>query len=193
MIFKSIDKSTIDDVVVVHKMAYLNGHFTSDFDDSLLRAYYEALIVPSSVDYSFIAYVNNNPIGLVLCGTDLNEQVKKFVEHNKFRLSGLILKNPKYILPKIKAIFSRFSKKQGKWESSAKFRLLSIAVSSEYQGKGYGKNLLMELEKRIINKNQNIYGLSVKNENKKAITFYQSLGFRLEKKESKTSYYIKDV
>ncbi|PSR55045.1 GNAT family N-acetyltransferase [Adhaeribacter arboris] len=59
---------------------------------------------------------------------------------------------------------------------------LTIVVHPEFQGKGLGKILFMQLLQEIRNNRPDIYRveLIVRESNQKAIAFYQSLGFVIE-------------
>ncbi len=54
-----------------------------------------------------------------------------------------------------------------------------LAVDPEYQGKGYGKMLIDELEKRFIKYGVVKYHLMIFKDNLKVVNFYKKLGFHL--------------
>jgi len=186
----TISPEVISDVIQVHKNAYLDDHFTNKLSDKLLEEYYLQLISSDS-RFSFILYESNTPVGFVICGSDLNSNVKAFIKANFLSVFVVLIFNPKFFLPKIKAFFTRFSK--ASWKSNANTRLLSIAVDNSIQGEGYGKKLLIELEARLLDFSHSRYGLSVKNGNKGAISFYLKNGFKKERSDAKSSYFIKDI
>ena len=192
MSIKSLDISpdVISDLIQVHKNAYLDDHFTNKLSDKLLKEYYLQL-VSSDSRFSFILYESDTPVGFIICGCDLNSNVKAFIRANFLSIFGVLIFNPKFLLPKIKAFFTRFSKTS--WKSKANTRLLSIAVNNSIQGKGYGKKLLIELETRLKGGNHTRYGLSVKNGNKGAISFYLNNGFKKERSDAKSSYFLKEI
>ena len=68
------------------------------------------------------------------------------------------------------------------------FRLLSIGVYPEYQGKGISILLLNQFEEETFDKVR-AYGLSVHINNRRAIAFYQKNGF-LFSGENSISYFM---
>ena len=83
-------------------------------------------------------------------------------------------------------------KKSNANPSSARFRLLSISVSKELQGKGTARELVLAFE-RAIPRHVNIYGLSAHANNYRAIGFYQKMGFVKEKEVKDSIYMIKHI
>ncbi len=55
--------------------------------------------------------------------------------------------------------------------------LLNIAISPDYQGKGYGKRLLMAFMAKVQQANGEEIWLEVRESNKNAYHLYESLGF----------------
>ena len=55
--------------------------------------------------------------------------------------------------------------------------LFNIAIHPDYQGKGLGKALLMELIDMLEKKNISTLWLEVRESNKKAFNLYESIGF----------------
>jgi len=80
-----------------------------------------------------------------------------------------------------------------KYQKKAKCRLYLIAVSQNYKGKGIGKQLINHLENDIRKNGLNLYGLSVRKDNKGAIGFYNQNGYKVEFENSKSIYYIKEI
>lgn len=189
--FESITKNNINEVCKLHRIAYLEDHFSSHFSDDMLKHYYLELI-KGNEQFCLIAFdPDGQAVGFVISGLDLNNNVKKFVNQNIFAISKITFFNPKFIYPKIKSLFTRFSKER--WQSKADYRVLSIAVNPSYQGEGIGRLILKEIETRYKFNKINKYGLSVKKSNYKATAFYVKLGFNLEHYDKKSAYYIKDI
>jgi len=187
---RKIDNSTISDLVALHGRAYLSDHFTNKLSPAQLKRYYLGLAEAGAL-YSFIMFSDGHPVGFMICGERLNDRVKSFVSENFLDMVWVVIKNPHFIMPKIKAMFTRFSKNS--WKSEADVRILSIAVDTTVQGKGYGRHMLETLECRLASNGVKVYGLSVKNENHNAIRFYQRYGFEVELQGESTTYYIKVV
>lgn len=187
-----IKSSNLTDIVYIHRNAYDDGHFTNLMPDDLLKKYYDELSKNSKINTSFILYKDEQPAGFIICGQGLNEIVKLFVKNHIAELVFIVIKNPSFLITKFKAVFSRFSKKPT-WKSNANVRLLSIAVAKPFQGRGTGQELISILEDKIKSNGINIYGLSVKKNNKKAIKFYLASEFTLEHSDEKSEYYIKEI
>lgn len=64
--------------------------------------------------------------------------------------------------------------------------LVVIGVHPDYQGKGYGSELLKEFEIQTIQRHVNRMTLTVKSDNAKAIKSYQKNGWSIYKKEGKS-------
>jgi len=63
-------------------------------------------------------------------------------------------------------------------EQQSDYTLSSVYVNPIYQGKGYGKEIVMDALKQAMSLNYpNLY-LMVKNDNHKAISLYKKVGFR---------------
>lgn len=186
---KEIDELTIDDVVGIHFNAYLDDHFTNALSVAKLKEYY--LLLAKGEVFSFVLYVDARPAGFLLCGEGLNTKVKAYVYKNFLSMVWILLRNPRFLFPKIKSFLTRFRK--SKWRSKASVRVLSIAVSKDQQGRGIGKKMMQILEDKLREHHEDTYGLSVKNKNVSAITFYESIGFVKEHSDAKSSYYWKSI
>jgi ribosomal protein S18 acetylase RimI-like enzyme len=176
-------------IAKIHLDSYSSNHFTSGFSLDKLAEYYLCLIDAS--DLSFIATEDNEVLGFVISGTDLADGVKNFIDENRFWLLLQLLKRPQILCEKL------FDVVRGKFHfskpSEAKYRLLSIATASNVRSLGVGSAMLKFLERELIAKNINIYGLSVKYLNISAIRFYERNGFLIERNYLGSSYYIKRI
>jgi ribosomal protein S18 acetylase RimI-like enzyme len=176
-----------EEIAAIHACAYSNTHFTSGFPLKKLALYNQILIKYS--DLAFFVVESGRVVGFVIAGTNLSAGVNKFVRQNFFWLILHIVRRPKIFIDKT------FSFLQSKFKttraSQATFRLLSIAVSPEVQSKGIGLKMLVFLERELLIRNITCYGLSVKNNNLRAIGFYERNGFVLEQKSLGSSYYLK--
>ncbi len=65
--------------------------------------------------------------------------------------------------------------------------IVSIAVSRDYRGRGIGRKLLEELERRLKNKGAKDFKLEVRISNRIAISLYTKLGYKI--KEVVKNYY----
>ena len=62
-------------------------------------------------------------------------------------------------------------------EEKTNCRIVSIAISREFQGRGFGKKLMSFAEERARAKQSHQISLEVKASNTRAITLYQSLAY----------------
>ena len=105
----------------------------------------------------------------------------KLIKNNplKFLTIGFILliSKPDSLIRLIK----NFSKSNPEIIDNGEYsELLSIGISSNYQGKGIGRKLLTELEKELKLKNSSKLSLTTDyNNNNKAIEFYKGLGYTI--------------
>ena len=100
--------------------------------------------------------------------------------------------NPEFLIGKMLAFLTMFVRKNVN-NSSAKFRLLSIAISPEAQGKGVSKELIDFFENHLINNNIYFYGLSVKKGNNRAIKFYEKNNFKIEYEKKDGISFVKTL
>lgn len=75
----------------------------------------------------------------------------------------------------------------GVLERNSVGHIVSIAVSRDYRGKGIGRKLLEELERRLKNKGARVFKLEVRISNRIAINLYVKLGYKT--KEVVKNYY----
>lgn len=59
--------------------------------------------------------------------------------------------------------------------------IVSIAVANKYRGRGIGKRLLQELERRLKDKGAKRFRLEVRVSNRIAINLYLKLGYRIDR------------
>jgi len=81
-------------------------------------------------------------------------------------------------------------KESGNNQSEAAWRLLSIAVSEEAKGKGIADSLLASFESEVSSAASS-YGLSVHDDNTRAIAFYRRSGFTEEGRSRGLVFFIK--
>lgn len=66
----------------------------------------------------------------------------------------------------------------GLWTVLGEGNITNMAINPKYQGQGYGKVLLQELEKKAFDKGVTIFFLEVRHSNEKAQKLYTSLGYK---------------
>lgn len=132
-----------------------------------------------------------------MSGTSVDNGVNSFIKNNRFYLTSVMFKNPRFIFEKFLVRFINKVKFKNEFNISNKpiepFRLMSIAVESNGQTKGIGSKLIKFFEKELVSMGIHSYGLSVRDKNIIAINFYIKNGFVVEKKSNNSIYYKKDI
>jgi len=157
----------------------------------MLGKYFENLIELNDFNFVFYNDEQKELLGYVIAGYNSQEAVNKFIKKNYFAVILTLIINPRFLSEKV----AEFSEKifGTKYRKKAKCRLYLIAVNQNYKGRGIGKQLINYLENEIRKKGLNLYGLSVRNDNKDAIGFYNHNGYKVEFENSKSIYYIKEI
>ncbi|MCH9030256.1 MAG: GNAT family N-acetyltransferase, partial [Bacteroidetes bacterium] len=144
-------------------------------------------------DFNFVFYNDEQKklLGYIIAGHNSQEAVNKFIKKNYFAVILSLIKNPRFLSEKLGEVGEKIL--GTKYMKQAKCRLYLIAVNQDYKGKGIGKQLINHLENEIRKKGLNLYGLSVRKDNKEAIGFYNQNGYKVEFENSKSIYYIKEI
>lgn len=183
------DSMTIKKLVKLHKQLFDKDHFTATFSEDLLQDYFNLLLASSMFKYA--AVVDNEYVGYLIGGAKLDNVLSDFSKKYFFRLIYHLLMNPKFIKEKIQDFSIKvFSYNQ---KSSAQMRLFLIAAKHSEEIKGVGKKLIQHFEQNLLENNINVYGLSVRKHNAKAIDFYIQHGFIEEFRIPKSIYFIKHL
>ncbi len=186
---KKADKSDIQNIIDLHLSSFDKNHFSAVFSKEMLERYFENLLELN--DFNFVLYNDEQKelLGYVIAGYNSQEAVNKFIEKNYFAVILTLVKNPRFLSEKVSEISEKIF--GTKYEKRGKCRLYLIAVNQKYKGKGIGKKLINHLENEIRKTGLNIYGLSVRKDNKEAIGFYNQNGYEAEFENSKSIYYVK--
>ncbi len=162
--------------ITVHKQAFRDFFLTS-LGDCFLEVYYTALI--------------KNRLGVGICLLDDDGVVigfavgtayskgfhKRLLIMNIFSFSVALFK---VVFNRPKAIFRLFlNLSKGNGEDTGDYgELLSIAVSPSSKGRGYGRLLLREFERKLFAKNVEKIALTTDvSNNALAVNFYKNLGY----------------
>lgn len=181
----------LDKIAVIHKSAYGSDHFSSRFSEKMLRKYYESFLDNNEYCYS-ATNEYNEMVGFIIAGNNTAEAVLKFSQSNTLALIWYSLLTPAEIFSKAKGFLRNLvTRKHEESVSRVKLRLLSIATGSQWQGLGYGKQMIAEFEKQLRNVGILAYGLSVRTKNLRAVKFYVANGFEEEARNNKSIYFIK--
>jgi len=179
MELKKIEKSEIKNVVEVHKDSF-NGFFLTTLGNRFLSLYYDC--IRRDNESILLGIYDENILSGFCAATILSKGFNlKLIKNNplKFLTIGFILliSKPDSLIRLIK----NFSKSNPEIIDNGEYsELLSIGISSNYQGKGIGRKLLTELEKELKLKNSSKLSLTTDyNNNNKAIEFYKGLGYTI--------------
>ncbi len=188
----SVLEDSNDDLIQLsklHKKLFDKEHFTSNFDENLLKIYFQMLLRKS--DFSYKAVMNEKIIGYLIAGYHLDDVLKQFSKKYSFKILIILLKNPHFLLEKISDLIRKFIFKVQK--SKAEMRLFLIASEHNEEIKGIGRKLITTFENDLHSKGISQYGLSVRKNNSKAIEFYRKLGFIEEFRTNKSIYFVKEI
>lgn len=184
------------EIAGIHKSAYSSHHMTAHFSQAMLEEYYRCLVNESDLCILALDGSENNEgrlnarvIGFIVAGAAVSKGVASFLRSNRFYVFSLMLKNPMFLWKKITSLFlTRLIREK---PSAAKFRLLSIGVFGSYQSAGVGKAMVSFFEDELRKSGVDSYGLSVRTENERAISFYQKNGFKFERIFVGSAYFTK--
>ena len=188
---KKADKSDIQNIIDLHLISFNKNHFSAVFSKEMLKRYFENLLELNDFTLVFYDDDHNELLGYVIAGFNSQEAVNKFIKKNYFAVIFTLIKNPRFLSEKVSEVSEKIF--GTKYQKKAKCRLYLIAVNQKYKGKGIGKQLINYLENEIRKKGLNLYGLSVRKDNKEAIGFYNQNGYKVEFENSKSIYYIKEI
>jgi ribosomal protein S18 acetylase RimI-like enzyme len=190
-VIKKADKSDIQNIIDLHLSSFNKNHFSAVFSKEMLKRYFENLLELNDFTLVFYDDDHNELLGYVIAGFNSQEAVNKFIKKNYFAVIFTLIKNPRFLSEKVSEVSEKIF--GTKYQKKAKCRLYLIAVNQKYKGKGIGKQLINYLENEIRKKGLNLYGLSVRKDNKEAIGFYNQNGYKVEFENSKSIYYIKEI
>jgi ribosomal protein S18 acetylase RimI-like enzyme len=195
MEFVTIDTGNVDrylsEIADIHYGAYSKEHFTSCFDKLLLEKYYKFLIINS--DICLLAVDDGVVVGFIVSGYSVGRGVSQFIGDNRPSVIKIFLKNPRFMLEKAFSIISSRIVRDKDSPAIAPFRLMSISVKSGAQSRGVGSLLLNEFEQNLLAKSINLYGLSVRKKNERAVSFYFRNGFEVQKETRDSLYFGKEL
>lgn len=182
----------LDGISKVHCGAYSEHHFTSCFNKEMLSRYYHFLV--SSSDVSIVHLADDGQVdGFVIAGEAVGRGVSQFISAHRLYVVSVLLLNPTFLFEKVRSYLASKFKKSVSGSGISKFRLMSIAVSSDKQSKGVGAEMLDFFENVLKDRGVSAYGLSVRKNNGRAMSFYVRNGFKVEKETNDSLYYFKGI
>ena len=171
-----ISNAIIEDaktLALLHKQVFGKIHFTTSFSISLLTKYFENLI--EKMKYGIVIKDNGGVVGYLFASTNSSQIINNFLKTNFLKVFFYLLRNPSFIVEKIKELFNKFSSKNN--NTRTEISLYLIAVDTSLGGRGIGKELIYNFEELVKGNNEKSYTLSVRKNNQQAIDFYLKNNF----------------
>lgn len=155
-------------LAVLHKLVFGKIHFTTNFSICLLTIYFENLI--TKMKYGIVIKDNDDIVGYLFAGRNIGQIINNFLKANLLKVLFYLLRNPRFILEKIRELFSKFSSKNKNTRNELSLYL--IAVDTRLGRRGIGKELIYHFEELGKRNDEKSYTLSVRKNNQQAIDFY---------------------
>lgn len=188
-----LDSSKITQLISIQKEE-LRESFINNFGDKFLRVYFKN-IVKNSNNYLFVIKDRSRIIGFAIVCKNSRKFASDIIKKDFLRivfycLSDLI-RNQGLVKKIINEIYS--NKKTEKFQAE----LLYIAVSKNYQKMGFGKKLIIEINKTLKREGVRRYLVGTRADNRSSNAFYKHLGFKYsfsaELFEEDYNYYFFDL
>lgn len=190
MLIRSLEISDIGQIASLHKKIFKRTHFSSLFNLALLEKYFTELL--NHFEYTFAVCDKTQVVGYLIAGKNPGIVINKFLKHNSFDVLLVLLFNPVFIFEKIRTVFSKIlNPKPDVHEEGISIYL--IAVDSETQQRGLGKQLLNYFEARLNEHKITSYTLAVRPDNENAINFYLRNNFIEIARDYKSISFIKQL
>jgi ribosomal protein S18 acetylase RimI-like enzyme len=186
MNIRPIEKKDIPAIASLHKNSFDKTHFTSFFSYELLNRYINTLIEFNP--YSYLVEEGGRILGYLIGGNHTESALNYFLKNNYLKIILILLLHPRFIVEKIRSVILKIKKVK---VSSAEYKIYIIATIPEAQGRGIGKALINIFETELKKNGINEYGLSVRELNINAISFYENNNFIKVNKIYKSLYYKK--
>jgi ribosomal protein S18 acetylase RimI-like enzyme len=186
MNIRQIEKKDVPVIALLHKKSFDKTHFTAFFSTELLIRYINVLIDYNP--YSYLAEEDDKILGYLIGGNQTGAALNCFSKNNYLKIIITLLLHPGFILEKMQSILLKTNKVK---LSDIEYKIYIIASIPEAQGKGIGKSLMNYFENELRNNGINEYGLSVREQNINAISFYENNNFVRINKIHKSLYYKK--
>lgn len=183
---RQIEIKDVSAIALLHKKSFDKTHFTGFFSTELLNRYIKVLIDYNP--YSYLVKEGDIILGYLIGGNQTEAALNYFSKNNYLKIILTLLLHPKFIVEKLRSLLLKIYKVK---LSGVEFKIYIIATLPEAQGKGIGKSLINCFENELRNKGISEYGLSVREQNTKAISFYENNNFIRINKIHKSLYFKK--
>jgi ribosomal protein S18 acetylase RimI-like enzyme len=195
MSIRPAENSDLPAVAAIHQRQF-ETHFLGQYSTKLLECFYRSFLGKSL----FLVHETENDVdGFVMGGesADLNSCEKAFIRENLPRCCWETIFRPHVWrgaiwrgAATVKSLLRRHEPRQDV-SSDPNIRILSIAVEKSAMGSGAATALVKAFEEIIFNNHIEQYGLSVLQDNHRAIRFYEKMGFVIDRNENKCFYLSK--
>jgi ribosomal protein S18 acetylase RimI-like enzyme len=186
---ETVDSGDLVAVADLHAVQF-HDHFLGRLPVSVLMRFYREM----SANTVFIAAKADGRLaGFVLGGTKtvLDRNRRRFVTRHWAAILLGVVRRPEIWGQAISRGRSMLLSRghHAGFVSSAETRLLSITVADSAKGRGVAKELVYAFERALGSTDR--YGLSVHDDNSRAIGFYEKMGFQLEGKAGGSAFFLK--
>jgi len=176
----NIELATKEDALEIAKIhkAEINQGFLSTLSDSFLKNLYLALI-DSKENFCIVAKEQNKVIGFISGVSDLGKFYSNFFRRYFFQSFFILFKkffNYSFIIKSLETLFYPVKER-----NLPKAELLTMAVRSEFHGKGIASQMFEEFINEMKRRNIKTLKVLVGEELKPAISFYEKIGFKFLK------------
>lgn len=153
--------------------------FLSSLGLSFLSLFYKSIIL-SPFGFAIVAIDNDRVIGFISGTMDIKKFYKFFIK--KYFVSFFSILAVKLFKPSVFKGFLEllFYPEKIKSPDIPASELLTIAVLSDYHGKGIAQNLLCEFANEMEKRGVNCFKVVVGESLKRAIKFYENAGFKFQ-------------
>lgn len=180
MKIKQLEVSEVSEVVKIHQNTF-SGFFLTQLGARFLKVYYASCIKNKTATIAVGIYsVENTLLGFSIGSKQSKGYYKRILQSNffKFCMIGiyLVFTKPMAII----RLMKNMDKVKKESDDGLYCELLSIGVSVDQKGKGYGKILLQAFEKEALKIDLNKITLTTDYDNNdRVIAFYKKSGYEV--------------
>ena len=180
MKIRQLEISDVDKVVEIHQNTF-SGFFLTELGTRFLKLYYASMIKNKASTIAVGIYADDDSLlGFSIGSTESKGYYKRILKSNffKFCLMGiyLVFTKPMAII----RLMKNMDKVKNESDDGLYCELLSIGISADQKGKGYGKVLLEAFEKEAEKRNLKKITLTTDYDNNDGvIAFYKKAGYEV--------------
>lgn len=179
MIIRLANKDDCLEAAKLHAQEIKWG-FLSELGERFLYYFYLTMINSPNA-FLIIAEDNNLIVGFISGCTDLKRFYREFAKKYTLRILPLLFKKF-FSINSLKKIFETRKYTKERKKDLPEAELISIAVSSQFQGKGLGRELLNKFFSEMKKRGAKLIKVIVGEKLSRAIRFYEKNGFKFHSK-----------